>query len=103
MILLGGELLDQGVGRLRRQLGGGGIDDGQHALLLRGEELVERCLALAPGQILGNELVDVRVDGKMPGGVDPGDKAQKDSYANNLPGIFGTIINRSDDRLLQHA
>jgi hypothetical protein len=39
----------------------------------------------------------------MPGGVDPGDKAQKDSYANNLPGIFGTIINRSDDRLLQHA
>jgi hypothetical protein len=39
----------------------------------------------------------------MASGVDPGDKAQKDSDANNLPGIFGTIINRSDDCLLQHA
>ena len=70
VILLGRQFLDQGGGRLRRQFGGGGIDDGQHGFLLRGKELVERRLALAPGQVLGNELVDVGVDGEMAGGVD---------------------------------
>ena len=103
MILLVGESLDQSRGRLRCQFGGGGIDDGEHGLLLRGEELVEGRLALAPGEILGNELVDVGVDGEMAGGVDAGDKAKKYSNTNNLSGVSGTVINRGDNRLLQHA
>jgi hypothetical protein len=70
---------------------------------LRGEEFVERRLALAPGEILGNELVDVGVDGETTGGVDAGDKAKKYSDTNDLSGVSRTVINRGDNRLLQHA
>jgi hypothetical protein len=39
----------------------------------------------------------------MAGGVDARDKAKKYSNTNNLSGVSGTIINRGDNRLLQHA
>ena len=85
------------------KLGGRRVDDRQDGFFLGREELVECRLTLAPWQLLGDELVDVGIDGEMAGRVDAADKTQKYRNANDLIGMTGAKINRRNDRLLQHA
>ena len=103
MILLIGQFLDHRRRGLRCQFRGRSVDDGQNGFFLPGKEVIEGCLALAPGQTLGNELVDVGVDGEMVGGIDAAGETQKDRNANDLHGITGATNNSGDDRPLQHA
>src|SRR4029077_8429938 len=60
-------------------------------------------LALAPGQVLGDQLVDVGVDGEMLGRVEAADQGEKYRDAKDLLGIAGTAVNGADNRLLQHG
>ena len=103
VILLIGQLLDQRRRGVRCEFGGRRVDDGEDGFFLRGERLFECHLALPPRQVLGNELVDVGVDGEMAGRVYGRGETQKCRDANDLRGITGAEINDSDDRLLQHA
>jgi len=103
VVLLIGQFLDHRRRGLGCQFGGRSVDDGQDGFFLRGERLFEGHLALPPRQLLGNELVDIGVDGEMAGRVYGRGKTQNDRNANDLHGMPGAKINGSDDRLLQHA
>src|SRR5262245_10777990 len=103
MILLSRQSLGQRGGRLAHQFRRRSVDNGQDRFLFWRKRFFERHLALAPRELLGNQLVDVGVDGEMAGRVNGGDKTQNDRDAYDPHGVAGTIIDDSDDRLLQHC
>ena len=102
-IFLVGQLIDQRGGGLGGEFGARRVDHRQDGLFLHREGLVEGRLALPPGQILRDQLVDVGVDGEIAGRVQPPDDTQKYCQSNDLPSVTGAGIDRGDDCLLQHA
>ncbi len=102
-IFIGGQLFEQQGRRLAGEFRRRRVDNHQNRLEMLREGLFERDFSLTPRQLLGNQRIDISINGKIPLRVDGCGNGDEHRDGNHRPRVADAPFDQRDDDSSQHV